>query len=285
MDDKKEIDSFLASEAWAPETTKKYRLVIDRLKQDIPDQQALSVQQLRAWLDDQGWGSSMQWVGLCAVKKFLSWKYGLTHPALETRIKRIKSPPQRSLNYEQVKTLLTSFDTSSPKGRRDLAMCSLFIESGLRVSEMSRLDLRRLEIDQRSLWVIVKGGEWEKGVFSEYTAAYLAAWLADRERVTKASSRTVFVGIGGNKPGQPMTREGIQTIVRKWGKVAGIGDLSPHDFRRTGATLATKLGAPHKIVKAAFRWHSDEMLDRYTSAIEPEDFAPWFPVKRIMEDL
>jgi integrase/recombinase XerC len=238
----------------------------------------------KAWLDAHAWGHSMQWVAYNALKGFIAWQYGKSHPALALKIKRGESGPQRVLNMEQVKTLLASFNTMSPKGIRDLAICTLMLDSGLRVSEICRLEMKYLNIQDRHLAVIIKGGRWGKGVFSVETARYLENWIDIRGNFAAPDVKTVFVGIKGNTPGRPMTRYGMGIVVRDWGKRAGIGQLSPHDLRRTFAVIATRLRAPARTLQVAGRWNSLAMVEHYTEAITAEDFEEFFPVAGAMRD-
>ena len=164
----------------------------------------------------------MKHVALNAIKNWLRWKYGNNHPALSLKMPRAKSSPQRSLNLDNVIRLLESFDTSTSIGRRDLAMCTLFLDTGLRVSEVCRLEMRYLDIEKRHIDVIVKGGNWEEAVFSPYTANCLLAWIADRDCIARDDARTVFLGVGGMTPGKSMTRDGVKTNVRKWGQKSGV---------------------------------------------------------------
>ena len=278
-----ELGRFIACNRWSSETRDKYKRVISRFIEQVGEGGTLDAAGLSAWLDSQPWGVSMRHVGMNAVKNWLRWKYGENHPALSLKLRRAKPKPQRTLTMEKVVKLLEHFDTSKPKGRRDLAMCTLFLDTGLRVSEISRLEMRYLDLESRRLDVIVKGGEWEAAVFSPYTANYLMAWFSDRARVVLKGVGVVFIGVGGNTPGQSMTRDGIKTNVRIWGERSGIGALSPHDFRRTFATLGTKLGAPTRIIQEAGRWKSVKMVERYTQAIDASDFDPYSPVMAAMK--
>jgi integrase len=79
-----------------------------------------------------------------------------------------------------------------------------------------------------------------------------------------------------------LTTGGLRPVMRGWAKSAGIGRLSPHDLRRTFATVAIRLGAPSRIVQVAGRWSRLEMVERYTRTIEAADMDPWFPVNRAM---
>jgi integrase len=119
-------------------------------------------------------------------------------------------------------------------------------------------------------------------VFSRYTQAILERWLAVRPQVAASGEGAFFVSVGGLTPGRTLTRHGLQLILRTLGREAGIGPISPHDFRRTFATLALRSGAPTRIVQVAGRWRSLAMVERYTQAIQPEDLDGHFPVAVLM---
>jgi len=278
-----DVHTWLSENSFSPNTEERYLRALKRLSEAAPDLAALSASDLRLWLDAQGWGSSGRWVAFCAVRGFLRWKFGKSHPALALKIKRQDSGPQRTLKKKQVQDLLSCFDTSTPKGIRDLAICALMLDSGLRASEVCRLEVRHVDLEERSFQVIVKGGKWADGVFSSFTARYLSNWLAIRNDFAEPVIKTFFVGIGGNKPGTSLTRTGLQVIFRTWGKRSGIGSLSPHDLRRTFATLATRAGAPGRVLQAAGRWSNITMVERYTRAINAVDFEPYFPVSNALD--
>lgn len=275
------IEEFLAEQRWSENTRKRYRRALILAAGEV-DIENLTGPGLRAWLESQGWGNSTQWVAYNAIRGFIRWKWGEDHPAMALKLKRSNSPPQRVLSKDKVRKLLYHFDTATVKGRRDLAMACVFLDSGLRVSEMCRLEMKYLFLDHLSLSVIVKGGDWKDKFFSPVTASYLSSWLADRENLISPEVKTVFASVGGNKPGHPLTRHGLQTIVKYWGLKSGIGKLSPHDFRRSFATIATLEGAPERVLMAAGGWSSEKSIHPYTRSISAEDILPYSPVMAVM---
>jgi len=278
------LQNYLNSFDWADTTRDRYAFILGKFLADCPDPVDLDPADLLSWLNAHSeWGSSTRVLALSVIKGFISWRYGSQHPALIVKLKRRKSKIQRSLDLEQVGRLLASFDTSKPKGRRDLAMAALFLDAGLRVSELARLDLRDLDLVRCHLDVIVKGGDWGRGVFSENTANFIFSWLADREQIAAAGVFAVFVSTHRNA-GHPMKRASIGRLVGSWAEICDLTVLSPHDFRRTFATLSTRFGAPARVVQEAGRWRSPEMVERYTPAITSEDFRSYFPVKGAMGD-
>ena len=266
---------FLASHPYSVATCETYRrILVEFLTLDnLIDLDAAGLVQFV-----QGhtkWGNSQQWVALCACRKFLAWQFGASHPALSARIKRVRSRRQRTLTVASAGDLLASFDTTSPKGCRDLALCALGLDTGLRCSEFCRLKLVDVDLSAHNLQVIVKGGQWGTGVYSVQTAQYLAAWLV---------VRTAKPGVGefftNTRTGTALTRCGLNTVVKKWGIRLGI-KLCPHDLRRSFATLSTIYGAPSRIVQKAGRWSNIDMVEHYTQDLDPEAIAPYLPVSRL----
>jgi integrase/recombinase XerD len=169
--------------------------------------------------------------------------------------------------------LLASFDRSTVKGCRDLALAAIFLDTGLRLAEVCHLRTADVDLSARTLQVVVKGGQWGVGVFSPQTAQYVSDWLA----VRPAGVETLFVS---TRTGRALTREGLQTTVKRWGQVIGI-KLSPHDFRRTFATLSTIFGAPSRVIQAAGRWSSLEMVEHYTAGIQADEIRAYLPMSKL----
>ncbi len=273
-----DIERYIGESAFALSTADRYRRALVKIIADV-GVDTLTGSEFRTWLDSQHWSSATRWVAYNAIRGYLKWRYGVEHPALALRIKRGHSPPQRVFDLHQVTDLLCSFDTSRAKGRRDLAICGLFLDAGLRANEVCRLELKFVNLEIRTLQVIVKGGQWSYRSFSEHTANWLISWLGDR--ATREVSQ-IFVSLGGNTPGKALTTRGLRVAVAGWGRAAGIGQLSPHDLRRTFASVTTKLGAPEDVVMKGGGWRNHEVFRLYTIGVDSSDLAPWFPTKAAM---
>lgn len=278
-----DIESFLNEKPYSQCTRESYRYHLTKLITECGDIENLTVEQFRSWLfSHEWWSDNHRWVAYCSIRVFLRWRFGSNHPALALRIRRGETAPQRTLNYSEVIRLIESFDTATPKGKRDLAICCLLLDTGLRSAEICRVDLRHVNLEMQRLSVIVKGGSWKEAVFSEQTKAAIERWLVERSHIVEPNFRYLFCGIGGNTPGKKLTPSGLRCIMRGWAKQAGIPVLSPHDFRRTFATLSIRNGAPSRIVQIAGRWSSLEMVERYTRRLELDDMRPYFVVPRAL---
>lgn len=218
-----------------------------------------------------------------ALKSFYKFCVGSrTSPARKLPVPKTKKKKQRSLTWAQVETLLLACDTSCVKGRRDLALVCLLLDSGLREAEVCRLVLGDVDMAARQLTVQVKGGDDGDGIFGVFTQSALAAWLALRPMYARPGVANFFVSVGGDKPGTAITPSGLRVIFRRLGKAAGLEKFSPHDLRRSFATLSSKLGAPTRVLQVAGRWENIDMVVQYTQALEADDFAKYSPVTHAM---
>lgn len=271
----REVEDFLSSHPYADATKKTYRDILSRLL-SRSDLKSLSASDLLNLLNSQGWGNSRQCLALAAAQKFIAWMYGQSHPALNARLKRIPPKPQRTLDADEALQLLASFNPYIAKGARDLAITSLALDTGLRESELCRLQLADTDLEHRVLQVIVKGGQWAAAVFSEQTAAHIERWL---------NYRTIADGQGflftNTRTGKGLTPQGLQSIVKDWGRKIGL-KISPHVFRRSMATLATELsGAPERVLMEGGRWHNSQMIHRYTRTLKLEAMRRYLPMVRL----
>jgi len=252
-----EIAEFLASNTYADSTKRTYQDLLNRLITQT-DPASLTAAGLIKFVQSQKWGNSRQCVALAASQQFIRWKFGQSHPALNARLKRTAGKPQDSLDKNTALKLLASFDPWTPKGARDLAIAALAIDTGLRASELCRLQLSHTNLNQNSLEVVVKGGSWEAAIFTPQTGAHLAHWLTFRKAAK--GTKSLFVNI---LTGKQITVEGLHSIVKIWGKNLEI-NLTTHDFRRTFAVLATEEGAPERVIMDGGRWKTSQMVKRYT---------------------
>ncbi len=272
-----DLENFLASFPYSEATRRTYRDILRRIFARSQDLAKMTASELIEILKQSEWGNARQCVALAATQKFLGWKYGQEHPALTAKLKRIVGKPQRALDKETALKLLASFNTYASKGARDLAICSLALDTGLRESELCRLQLTDTDLEHRVLQVIVKGGHWEAAIFSEQTAAHIERWL--HFRLPVEGQGYLFTHV---QTGEGLTPEGLYTIVEEWGRKLGI-KLSPHDLRRTFAVISTLNGASERSLMEMGRWKSSGMIKRYTRTLKLELLRKYLPMDGLIE--
>ena len=152
------------------------------------------------------------------------------------------------LNREEIDRLLAAPDPAKPVGLRDRAMLELLYATGLRVSELCRLELSQVEQDSGVLRVTGKGNKQRLVPFGQSAGEAVARYLElGRPEVLKGrASRFLFVTARGSA----MTRQGFWKLLSGHGRKAGIfRDLTPHVVRHSFATHLVEGGADLRSVQ------------------------------------
>lgn len=274
------IEEYLSFGDYSPQSEKSYRHYFSLLESLGPIE-SITPERLKLWFNEREWKSGTRRIIVVILKAYLRWAGYLSHPVLKMKTPKDRSEPGRSLSQQQVDKLLACFDTSTAKGWRDLAMVTVMLDTGLRVSEIVNISLDDLSLDSNQIKAQVKGGGWRYACITSQTALFVSAWLQYREKIAKCDS--LFVGAGGLTPGRKMNRGGVKAIFRVIGKRAGLSAFSPHDLRRTMATLYTEAGAPTRWVMAAGGWRDFKTVERYTRRLVVQDVERWSPVTKAMK--
>jgi site-specific recombinase XerD len=124
---------------------------------------------------------------------------------------------------------------------RDVAIMEVLYSTGVRVSELCRLN--RSDIMTDECIVLGKGSKERKVYFSETSMYYLRKYMEQRTDDNDA----LFVWC--KKPYNRLSEKGIESMLRNLGKSRGIDKVHPHRFRRTLATNALNRGMPIQEVK------------------------------------
>ena len=153
------------------------------------------------------------------------------------------------LNRDQVERITTpAVDADGPQRLRDQAMCELLYASGLRVSELCRLETADLNAELGVLRVLGKGNKQRMVPVGKEALRAIAGYLATaRPQILKSRvSKHLFVTARGG----PLTRQGFWKALGLRGRRAGIfKGLSPHVLRHTFATHLLEGGADLRSVQ------------------------------------
>jgi len=152
------------------------------------------------------------------------------------------------LNLGEVDRLVAAPPLDKPTGLRDRAMLELLYATGLRVSELCRLEISAVERAMGLLRVIGKGNKQRIVPFGDAAGAAIDQYLRDgRPRLLKGrASRFLFVTARGSA----MTRQTFWKLLRGYGRRAGISrPLTPHVIRHSFATHMVEGGADLRSVQ------------------------------------
>jgi len=174
---------------------------------------------------------------LSAIRSF--YNYLLKKGQAEVNpAQHIQAPKQarklpKTLDVDQLSGLLEA-GASSLLEIRDLAMFELFYSSGLRLSELSALDLSDLDLSDSALTVRKgKGGKSRVLPVGSKAVAAIENWLPQRAVKTAASETALFVSARGTRLGQ----RSIELRLEQWCIKKGIAEhIHPHMLRHSFAS-------------------------------------------------
>lgn len=284
------VAAFLAASTYAETTKTSYRYALSRLGEFLAGK-GLTIDDLTGplflqWVNGQGWGNNMRRLGSYAVRAFVLWLgHGREHPVFAIKPPRDNAAPGRALDIAALRSLMESFDLSKPIGWRNLAIVAVMADTGLRASEVCRLEVIKVNMIARRFTVLVKRDRWQEKIFCAETAKVLAVWLAHREKIAQPRVKTVFVSVGGLHRGLPLTRDGLKVEFAKFGDRAKIGHISPHDMRRTMAVLLTEAGAPTRMAQELGGWEDLRTFQRYTQTLRPGQIDQYSAAEKLLKQL
>ena len=171
------------------------------------------------------------------------------------------------LNQEQLSLLLSSPQISNELGLRDKAIMELLFSTGLRVSELVKLNRDQINLERQEFGVKGKGNKVRVVFLSDTASDWIKMYLAAR----KDNFAPLFIrytrGKSLAKEGEKMrlTARSIQLIVRKYSKKAGLPiDAHPHTLRHSFATDLLIQGADLRSVQEMLGHESIRTTQVYT---------------------
>lgn len=155
----------------------------------------------------------------------------------------------RWLTIAEVTKVLTTPDLFTWDGRRDGTMLELFYASGLRLDELTRLNLEDVNGSMRLLRVNGKGGRQRMTPFHQTAQHALERYLKDRARVLADRHRSAESALFVNYRGTRLGAHTIGRLVRAYIRQATGRDASPHALRHSIATHLLERGADLRTVQ------------------------------------
>ena len=165
------------------------------------------------------------------------------------------------LSVEEVDAILASVDLSKRFGRRDRAILEVLYGCGLRVSELTDLQVSHVYLDEGFVRVVGKGNKERLVPLGEMAAQAIGAYLEVREEAQRGFEDLLFL----NKDGRALSRISVFNLVKKQAMAAGIHkEISPHTFRHSFATHLIENGADLRVVQEMLGHESILTTEIYT---------------------
>jgi integrase/recombinase XerC len=173
---------------------------------------------------------------LSAVRGFFNYlvreRVVPNNPAVDVRAPKAAKRLPGTLDVDTLNQLLDIPD-EGPLAARDRAIMELFYSSGLRLDELVRLDLRDLDLTDRTVRVLGKGGKTRILPVGRKALEALRLWFRDRSSVAGPTETAVFVAKNGTR----LQHRAVQRRIAYWARRKGLpARVYPHLFRHSFAT-------------------------------------------------
>lgn len=206
-----------------------------------------------AWLHDQGYAKTTIARRVSAVRswcRFMCRQDILSaNPADGLRGPRQDKKLPHFLGIEDTGKLLEAPLDEGPLGIRDRAILETLYSGGLRVSELTGLDLEHLDLDDGTLMVRGKGKRERLALLGQTASKALTDWLQARTLVLQGRNQgqpAVFL----NRRGARLTSRSVGRLLEKYLGQAGLDPrTSPHTLRHSFATHLLDNGADIRSVQ------------------------------------
>jgi site-specific recombinase XerD len=182
----------------------------------------------------------------------------------ESPMKKMKPPrpAEKLVPVIDENTLVKLFRTVNGKdfeSRRDRALFSLWIDTGLRISEMAALKVEDVDMERRELRVLEAKGRRPRIVsFAKAAAKDVRRYLQERGEHLYAHDPALWIGRRGE-----MTGSGLYRTTQRRCEEAKIPPVHPHQFRHSFAHYWLTAGGNEGDLMRLTGWKSRSMVDRY----------------------
>ncbi|MCC6106315.1 MAG: tyrosine recombinase XerC [Atopobiaceae bacterium] len=217
-------------------------------------------------LAEEGYAPSSVERALSAIKSFhrfmLQEEMSSVSPAAALPLPKKAERLPDVLSVRQALALLDQPFPKTAAGQRDRAIIEVLYGCGLRVSELTGLDVGAVSLEDEVVRVIGKGSKERlvplMGSAHKALAEYLSDWRG--ELVSSRSGAAVFLNVRGGR----ISRQSVFAIVERAGRVVGIDGLHPHTLRHSFATHMLQGGADIRIVQELLGHSSIQTTQLYT---------------------
>jgi integrase/recombinase XerD len=217
---------------------------------------------------------------LSVIRSFFEHLKAAGIVALNPASTKLVAPPElptelagRALTSKEVRYLLSGPDRSKPDGARDYALMLVMLRLSLRVAEVCALRASSVKWSH-GRWTLrckIKGGKEEVWPLPKDVKEGIDEYLkldAKRRAVLHSDRGDTYIF-------QPhfnyrtlvfdkaLSTRMVQNIVKRWASFGGIGDLSPHDLRRTAITRALEMGQTYRQVQMMSKHKDPKTVMRY----------------------
>jgi integrase/recombinase XerC/integrase/recombinase XerD len=198
----------------------------------------------------------------CVEEELLDEKQ---NPMLKIKPPKTEKKIIRPFTVEDINKLLLLCDAKTFMGIRNRALILVFLDTGLRLREMTDIQLRDIDIEREIIKVMGKGARERVVRMGKATQQALIKYLLQR--------RDNFPCLWVSEERKPITGDGIYQMIKRLGKRARLSGVrcSPHTCRHYFGTNALRNGADIRQVQVLLGHATLNMTMNYVATNASED--------------
>lgn len=227
----------------------------------------LAVRGFVARLSREGLGRASIARKLSTVRSFMrhAFREGRigSNPAALVASPRVPQALPRNLTVDEMFNLLEHIHGDDLASLRDLAILELLYAAGLRVGELTSLDIDDFALSDRIVRVMGKGSKERLLPFGSKAARALRRWFEQSQRL-RAKSGEVEAAFLNLRGGRLTDRSVRRVLLRRLHEAAIHGRVSPHALRHSFATHLLGAGADLRAIQELLGHASLSTTQRYT---------------------
>jgi integrase/recombinase XerD len=234
----------------------------------IEELELIDLQKFIHWISDLGMSPKSQARVVSGIKGF--YKFLLIEELIKADPSKLLETPKTgiklpdTLSLEEIDTLISAIDLSSNEGQRNKAIIETLYSCGLRVSELTNLQITNLFFDLGFVKVIGKGNKERFIPIGKKAIKEIESYIKNfrnHQEIKSGQENFLFL----NRRGSRLTRVMIFTIIKNLCKISGIKKvISPHTFRHSFATHLLEGGADLRAIQEMLGHESITTTEIYT---------------------
>ena len=199
------------------------------------------------------------------LRTFFNWLVAegvISHTPM-TNIKKPRLPKKliKPFSTQDIQRMILLTSGNRFRDVRNRAVILLFLDTGIRLNELSNIQLKDIDFDRETIRIYGKGNKERIVRIGRNTQKALLRYLLMRH--------DEYPCLWLNVSRRPISRDGIQSAVEKLCKRAEISNAKPgpHTFRHTAAIIFLRNGGDSSILQYMLGHSSFEMTRRYLSTL------------------
>lgn len=187
---------------------------------------------------------------LSSLKSFYNYFFQTeqiqTNPAAFVKLPKLHEKEIIRLDYHEVARLLDEVENGNALTKRqqqyhkqtrtrDLALISLLLGTGMRISECVGIDLKDIDLEETAVNIHRKGGKEETVFFSDEVSKPLAEYLCERKKLQAQSGHedALFLSLQNKR----LSVRSAENLVKKYASIVSpLKHITPHKLRSTYGT-------------------------------------------------